>query len=464
MRAFYLLFIGFITLAILAANNYVGSLFILVVFNVTSLFLLVLAFLGRFSYTYFFLSLFLLLGFWLKFTIHTILGYPYLEPVGDFDYSAVSWDKVLLSVSIIYLGLIASRFLFVSADILIKKRVRNIRLQAPHWYLKNRTIVWSLYWLIALLVFFLNYLHGYYKTGIHSFVELPPVLSVLAPFIVFIGLALVLSAFIGLEAVHYGRIAKVIAIAVILEGMLASFSMVSRAAIVMHVLPFFVALVVTEKKYGVVLMKNKASFLGVFVITLGVVLAIVSFLRISSYPESLTTLSDQMLLMVWQNAFLFSDRWVGIEGVMAVTSFREVGSELFLQGMLEDPNSGVNSIYQYISNSFYKELEDFTFLTLPGFGAVLLYSGSKVMVFIATFIIGIFVRSIENIVSRISRNPFMVSLVSAAVANSLCQMNFPYLFLTFIVSIVIFLAVLRYLRPVYLAYLRINDGDAFTRI
>jgi hypothetical protein len=449
---------GFLIVTAFAANNYIGSLFVLMVFNVSSLVLFALAFVGRFSYTYFFLSLFLLLGFWLKFTIHTIFVYPYLEPVGNFDFSPASWDKVLLSVTAIFLGLIAYRLLSVAMDINSKKRIHGIRLKAPSWYVENRTAVWVIYWLIAFIVFFLNYLHGYYKTGIHSVVELPPVLSVLAPFIVFIGLAFVLSAFLGLEAVHYGRITKVVAMAVMLEGMLASFSMVSRAAIVMHVLPFLVALIVTERKYGVVLMKNKVSLVGVFVMTLGVVLVIVSYVRISSYPDPVAALSDQVLLMVWQNAFLFTDRWVGIEGVMAVTSFREVGSDLFLQGVLEDPNSGVNSIYQYISNSFYKELEGFTFLTLPGFGAVLLYSGSKVIVFITTFIIGALAHFVEHIARKASRNPFLVSLASAAVANSLCQMNFPYLFLTFMVLMVSFFAVLRYLRPVYL---RLNDSSVF---
>lgn len=455
MRGYSLLFIGFIIVAGLAANNYVGSIYILAAFNTISLFLLVLAFVGRFSYTYFFLSLFLLLGYWLKFSLHTIFGYPYLEPVGDFDYYPESWDNVLLSVSAIFIGLIAYRLLSVSASMSIKKRIRCIRLQAPFWYVENRTAVWAIYWVVAFLIFYLNYLHGYYKVGFHSVVELPPVLSVLAPFVVFIGMAFVVSTFLGFEVVHYGRITSVVAMAVVIEGMLASFSMVSRAAIVLHTLPFFVALIVTERKCGVVLMKSKASFLGGVVIALGIVLSIVSLARISSYLDPVSALSDQLHFMILQNVFLFTDRWVGIEGVMAVTSFREVGPDLFIRGVLEDPISGVNSIYQYISNSYYTEHEDLTFLTLPGFGAVLLYSGSKVMVVVATFLIGAFAHFIEHFANRTSRNPFLVALASAAVANSLCQMNFPYLFFTFIVLLVTFIAFLRYLRPVYF---RLNDS------
>lgn len=49
MRITYILLIGFITLAGFAANNYVGSQFILMLFNVTSLMLVFLAFVGRFS-------------------------------------------------------------------------------------------------------------------------------------------------------------------------------------------------------------------------------------------------------------------------------------------------------------------------------------------------------------------------------------------------------------------------------
>lgn len=48
------------------------------------------------TYSFLFLSIFLFLGFWFKLTIHLILDYPYVEPIGLFYSSNSSMDDVLI--------------------------------------------------------------------------------------------------------------------------------------------------------------------------------------------------------------------------------------------------------------------------------------------------------------------------------------------------------------------------------
>lgn len=61
--------------------GYSGSKLIYTLFSVIFLVMLASGFYRRVSYSYLFLVIFLWLGFWFKLTVHTILGYHYVEPI-----------------------------------------------------------------------------------------------------------------------------------------------------------------------------------------------------------------------------------------------------------------------------------------------------------------------------------------------------------------------------------------------
>lgn len=71
-------------LFLLGLSAYSGSRITYVLFSILTGAMLINGFRQKISYGYLFLTIFLWLGFWLKLTIHAILSYPFVEPVGSF--------------------------------------------------------------------------------------------------------------------------------------------------------------------------------------------------------------------------------------------------------------------------------------------------------------------------------------------------------------------------------------------
>jgi hypothetical protein len=132
--------------------------------------------------------------------------------------------------------------------------------------------------------------------------------------------------------------------------------------------------------------------------------------------------------------------------MLAVTGSHERGSALLAAGLRESPLKGVDSIYQRISSSTYSFQPGFTFLTLPGAPAILFYSGSLILVLVGMFFFAGILTFIENFGMRMTGSRFVGSVLGIFMANAVCQMNFPYLWMTFMVETVIALGVIGVLR------------------
>jgi hypothetical protein len=145
--------------------------------------------------------------------------------------------------------------------------------------------------------------------------------------------------------------------------------------------------------------------------------------------------SNQIIPMLRQVTRLFVDRWIGLEGVLAVSSYRALGYDLLAQAVRENQRTGNDSLYQAISNSPYKASQRFTFLTLPGLVGVLFYSGSLAAVFTGTLLVTLLIVGTELIAFRITSNPLLCSMIAMGMANVACQMNFPYLAGVFLVQL-----------------------------
>jgi hypothetical protein len=131
--------------------------------------------------------------------------------------------------------------------------------------------------------------------------------------------------------------------------------------------------------------------------------------------------------MFRQLGALVIDRWVGLEGVLAIVSYPSRDLSLLVNAVTEDPRAGVESTYQKLAGTRYKRSDTFTFLTVPGVVALLALSGSLLCVFAGMFGIGVLVLGTEIVADRWFRNDFLLSIIGASMAYVVCQMNFPYL-------------------------------------
>ncbi|KJC42514.1 hypothetical protein UP09_18635 [Bradyrhizobium sp. LTSP885] len=120
-------------------------------------------------------------------------------------------------------------------------------------------------------------------------------------------------------------------------------------------------------------------------------------------------------------------RWIGLEGVLtAEGAERELGSDLLLRGLTEDPAAGKNGIYQKMAGDPYGKVEVFTFLTLPGVIGVASYSGSIPLIF--GFVFGTMLAGhlLEWFACSLTRSVAVGAVSGVSLAYLTVQMGFPW--------------------------------------
>ena len=145
-------------------------------------------------------------------------------------------------------------------------------------------------------------------------------------------------------------------------------------------------------------------------------------LRASYYPAN-ADLGRNIRLEIPQ---LVVQRWVGLEGVLAVGSLPERSAALLVTAITESPKTGADSLYQRTARIRYRvdDTRTFTFGSNAGPVAVLLFSGSLVVVALGmALIVGVLLAT-EAAAARWTGNPFLLAVAGAALANVVSQTTF----------------------------------------
>ena len=457
------LIVALVGLGLWCFSRYAGDWRFFVLFNLSFLGLVALAFPRPRSFAYTLLSLFLFLGFWAKFIVHTLSDAPYLEPIGDFDGSPHAWDRALLVSSMAAVGVMLGRSVHLASSPWLTGP-GSVFTPPPPWYPRLRNAVWTASLLLVLAVNGLNFEYAFYQIGVNTSLLLPYRLHVLAAWLVNIGFALWFGSLLWWEACHQRALKSWFFALPLLEALLASVSALSRSIFVLRALPYMLTLAESYRTLWPDIRKRGLALLILSGMA-GVLLNLfaVTWLRIQLYPPTHTlVLKDSSVVgafervpegqqvdpaelervrrltivgAVDQVARLSVDRWVGIEGVLAVSSYPDLGIPLFQKAWTEDPKRGLRGTYQVISKAPYNESRNFTFLTLPGLAAVLFYSGSLLVVAIGAALISIIAIGTELWALKATGNVFVAGIVGSAVANVICQLNYPYLLLVFLIQL-----------------------------
>ena len=131
--------------------------------------------------------------------------------------------------------------------------------------------------------------------------------------------------------------------------------------------------------------------------------------------------SDVSSVVRGQTDALFLDRWVGIEGVMAVVGSGKLGWETFQVALVEVFDESANSFFddEILGSTYYSNDNDGPthFISLPGYIAFFFYPGSFGFLFFAVFIFSMFGALIEFLTFRFGgRNLVFCALVAQIVA------------------------------------------------
>jgi hypothetical protein len=120
---------------------------------------------------------------------------------------------------------------------------------------------------------------------------------------------------------------------------------------------------------------------------------------------------------------LVVDRWIGLEGVMAVTSYPEKNPALLLEAAIEKREIGKSTRFQEICNSHYRWVDagSWQFASLPGAAAFFYFSGSLWIVLFGMAGFAFLLQFSEQLVLTLTSNPLLCSLFGFTAANSIAQ-------------------------------------------
>lgn len=429
----------------LAYPSYAGSPEVFLFFTLAYLSMLLLVFPKPRLYVFTFFALFLFLGFWAKLAAYLISGYDFVEPVGDFDGTSDSWDHTLIAASVASVGVSLARLihLYLSRYHSTSPFEPTGPYIIPGWYYTHRKVIWVSSAILVLGLNAWNFDVAFYQIGVNPKLILPFHLNVLTGWLINIGFAIWLAVIVYWETLTQPNNAAKLLLVPVAEAFVSAASTLSRSLYLFHAVPYFFALAENKRKLAnTINVKTKILLTALFLCGFASSLLSVQVLRTNVYfieddpliaqPESSgkrrsIPQSEGYAAQIAQISWLFIYRWIGMEGVLVVSAHPETGMKLFYEGITENPKKGIHTLYQKIAKPFYRESKKFTFLTLPGIVGVLLYSGSLIVVISGMITIALLMIVTEVGASRCVGNPFLLSVIGLAMANVICQLNFPYL-------------------------------------
>lgn len=421
-------------LGIYALLKYPGRTYIFILFSIVANSLLYFGFRKNAIFFDTFIGIFFWLGFWLKLTIRVgFMNGLINQGVSYFDGSGAAYDRALLVSTCGMTGLLAASYLRERLGLNYPKSLEGIAQPGLHnFYVKNRRFVLSAFLFLVIAIAFTNAYLGVYQRGEIPRTVLPYGLGGVYTWLLLFGLASISALILRFEYSMAGKTTYPAMILSLLESFFSNISLLSRGMLLN------VAALVYGSYKSVKTYKLKTSFTFVFVsfllfiILFGASVYSVNFIRSSSYlglnkagSVEVSTVNKEAVNMTTQ---LLIDRWVGLEGVTAVSSYSHLGWNLWKTAWNEKYSDRGTSFYDkhLIVTPYQGEhMSQFHFISLPGIIAFLFYPGSYLFLFVGMFVIGFFAASIEFVTFRLGgKNLFLCALLAQVVAFRL--MSFGY--------------------------------------
>ncbi len=449
--------IFWVILFILGIFIYPGTKIVYTAFSIAFGLMIISGFYKQISYSYLFMVVFLWLGFWLKFTVHLIFNYPFVEAIGNFYGHGLSWnivkyikpvsylkenclgfDKTLIIASIASIGVTICRILYDFYYSMVTPQNQFDVQKIPSCYRTNRKTIWSILFILIAAINVINIVYSIQQAGLVPGKILAWPLNSLIAWTVSIGSAMGVVTFLWWD-ISLKRNISLTVYTVFIEAFFSTISLLSRAVYIFHVIPVMFSLYKNRRiSSGISL--GKAIIMTVIFICLFVLsLSCVTELREKYYSEAMSTsiYEDKNIYEInffinrgYHVGFLIKlisdlaiDRWIGIEGLMAVQSYPERGKNKIIEALLEKRKIGKITLYQKVCNSHYQYMDNnkTQFASIPGAVAFLFYSDSLWVVMFGMMILTSLILFVEDLVMRLTGNPILCSLIGLCMANTVAQ-------------------------------------------
>jgi hypothetical protein len=414
-RVFYALFLLMAGLLFVAAyKEYKGETYVYILFTVISNVLLIVGFRRKAIFFDTFIGVFFWLGFWLKFSVRiAFMDGEFHNPIGNFDSSSIAYDRALLVASCSFMGLLLASFLREKWLFIYPSKIKDCDQQGLlTFYQKYRSYVLLGFVVLIMAVAATNIYFGIYQRGSITGTTLPYGLNGIYKWLLLFGLASITAVILKFEYLEAKKTSYLVAMIGLFETFVSNVSLLSRGM----VLNTGALVYGTIKSLNTYEIKSNIRFLlvcfSVFIILFASsVLAVNYFRTISSdeYNERSVLNSSQVL---------FLDRWVGIEAVMATSSYHEQGWPLWQKAWQEKYDENETSFYDLnlIQSPYINtDKEKHHYISLPGIVAFCFYPGSYIFLFFCMTMIGLLSGLIEIFVFKFGGKNLILSALLAQV-------------------------------------------------
>lgn len=409
----YCLYALIFALFALALLKYPGEGYIYALFSLASNTLLYFGFRKNAIFFDTFIGILFWLGFWLKLSFRVaFMEGRFYEATGKFDGTGAAFDLALLVASCGILGLLAVSHIRERLFFVYPEKMSGTSQQGLlNLYQRHRKSVLSGFILLIATIAATNMYFGIYQRGEIPKTVLPYGIGGVYSWLLLFGLASCSALILHFEITLRRNISYFVISLSLIENFISNVSLLSSGMLLNS----------SAIAYG--LFKNlklnfiqsgfrfwAASFI-IFLILFGSSVVLVNYLRAGS--ADILTVKNEISVLVL-------DRWVGIEGVMAVTSSPEQGWKLWNEAWKEKYSNNSTSFYDLnLITSPYRDT-DMTkhhYVSLPGILAFCFYPGSFLFLFTCMFLLGAIATAVEIAVFKLGgENIILCALLAQVVA------------------------------------------------
>lgn len=412
--------------------NYPGSKITYVAFSIVCNSLLFLSIGTKSLFFELFIAGFIWLGFWLKLTLKiAFFDGNLVDPVGMYDHSPSALDKGLwiasLGIAAIIVAIYFRKIFFKSYAPSSNKISTSGQYLAL--YERFRKLILFVFILLIIFVAVTNFKFSIYQRGTITGLVLPFGINGIYKWLLIFGFSSFSAVLLNLELQLKKDLSFTVMLISMMESFVSNVSMISRG-MVMNSASLIYGTYASTCINKIKIKTIKYAFFTVVFLTLFVAsIQITNSLRETLFYDSYQTTQANVLKKNQVKLGMFTDRWVGIEGILAVTSYPNLGWELFKKALNEKYDEHAISFYDknllkdtpYINTDRHKH----HFMSLPGYIAFLFYPGSYAFLFISIFSVSMFSVLLEFIAYKSSgENMIFAALISQTVAYRLT--NFGY--------------------------------------
>ena len=430
--------------------NYSGNKFIYLSFTLIYNFLIIFSLRKNSIFFETFFGVLLWLGFWFKFTCTiSFTDGVFREGIGEFNYTNNSFDDVLLISQIGALSLIFSSFLREKFIFKYPKKIFLNTKNESQFFLKQRYLIWSIFLIFFILISVINFYFKIYQKGLIPIYDINFFLSGTIKWLLLFGLASISTLIIYFEAKFLKKFFLLSSIIIYLETFFSSISMLSRGMIFNAFALMYGIYKFSKKlnlKQNVFFYIKSLIFIFIFFY---ISITSVNYIRANFFyvgksieiavKKDVIEKKDQIVDKKYATfsqhnseiLYLLINRWVGIDGVMAVNSKEDfLGYKLILKSLKERHHKKNPTFYELefnLETINYKDqlYENVKGNTLPGIIAYLFYSGSLYFLFFSLSIISLIASCIEYLAFRLSNQNLIFScLIGNIIAYRLIHFGY----------------------------------------